>query len=34
MEEIVSATIQNAEVSCPNWLYIWMPSIQAAKQAK
>ena len=30
-EEIVSATIQNAEVSCPNWLYICMPSIPAAE---
>lgn len=34
VEEIVMATIQNAEVSCPNWLYIWMPSIPAAKHAK
>ncbi|CAM5298860.1 hypothetical protein SALBM217S_04754 [Streptomyces griseoloalbus] len=31
---MVIATIQNADVSCPNWLYIWMPSIPAAKQAK
>ncbi len=29
--EMVCATIQNAEVSCPNWLYICTPSMPAPK---
>lgn len=31
---MVCATIQNAEVSCPNWLYIWRPIMPEAKQAR